>query len=269
MKRLAVVLGLCLTVVLSGITFAADPSSPTLARIVKNKEVRIGMSGSQPPFAMKARNGKLIGFEVDIANALAAAMSVKLKLVEKPFAELLPALERGEVDLVMSGMTMTPERSLKFNFAGPYYVSGKSVLTKSRELAAHDQPASFNQKGLTLVALEGSTSQAFVQNILSEATLVTAPDYGVAVKMVADGKAQAMVADLPAIVVTLARNPDKGLMPAGALLTMEPIGVALPSGDPQLETLVTGLLSALKSTGQIEKRADYWFKGVSWLSELP
>ena len=108
-----------------------------------------------------------------------------------------------------------------------------------------------------------------MKNILSEAKLVTAPDYDAAVKMVAEGKAQAMVADLPAIVVILARNPDKGLMTAGVLLTMEPIGVALPAGDPQLETLITGLLSAMKSTGKIEERADYWFKGIGWLKELP
>jgi polar amino acid transport system substrate-binding protein len=269
MKRLGAVLGLCLAVVLGGTTFAAEPPSPTLARIVEKHEVRIGMSGNQPPFTMKARSGKLIGFDVDIANALAAAMGVKLKLVQKPFAELLPALERGEVDLVVSGMTMTPERSLKFNFAGPYYVSGKSVLTNSSELAGYGDAAAFNKEGLTLVSLDGSTSQAFVRNVLSKATSVSAPDYSAAVKMVTEGKAQAMVADLPAIVVFLARNPDKGLTTPGALLTMEPIGIALPAGDPQLETLIDGLLSAMETTGLIDERVKFWFQGVSWLSDLP
>ena len=269
MKRLGTVLGLCLAVVVGGITFAAEPSSPTLARIVENQEVRIGMSGNQPPFTMKARSGKLIGFDVDVANALAAAMGVKLKLVQKSFAELLPALERGDVDLVVSGMTMTPERSLKFNFAGPYYVSGKSVLTNSNDLAGYGDAAAFNKDGLTLVALEGSTSQAFVRNILSKATSVSAPDYDAAVKMVSEGKAQAMVADLPAIVVILARSSDKGLTTPGALLTMEPIGIALPAGDPQLETLIDGLLSAMESTGMIDERVKFWFQGVSWLSDLP
>jgi len=269
MKRLGTVFGLCLAVVLGGVTFSAEASSPTLARIVENQEVRIGMSGTQPPFTITARNGNLIGFEVDVAKALSAAMGVKLKLVQKPFAELLPALSRGEVDLVMSGLTMTPERSLKFNFAGPYYVSGKSILTKSKELAGYTEASAFNKDGLTLVALTGSTSESFVRNILSKATLVTAPDYDAAVKMVAEGKAQAMVADLPAIVVTLARNPDSGLMTPGVLLTMEPIGVALPAGDEQLETLVTGMLSAMKSTGKIEAWSKHWFQGVSWLGELP
>jgi len=141
MKRLRAVLGLCLAVALGGLAFAAEPGSPTLERIVKNQKVRVGMSGTQPPFNMKSRRGQLIGFDVDVANDLSAAMGVKLELVQKPFAELLPALERGEVDVVMSGVTMTPERSLKFNFAGPYYVSGKSVLTKSKELASYGDAA--------------------------------------------------------------------------------------------------------------------------------
>jgi polar amino acid transport system substrate-binding protein len=269
MKRLAMVVGLCSALVIGGFAFAADTSSPTLARIVEKKEVRVGMSGNQPPFAMKSRGGELIGFEVDAANALANAMGVKLELVQKPFSELLPALERGEVDMVMSGMTMTPERSLKFNFAGPYYVSGKSVLTKSKELAKGTQASDFNKKGLVLVALEGSTSQAFVQNVLTDSTLVTAPDYDAAIKMVVSGKAQGLVADLPALVVALARNPNKGLTMAGALLTMEPIGVALPSDDTKLVDFVSSLISAAKSTGRLDARADYWFKGGKWLAELP
>jgi polar amino acid transport system substrate-binding protein len=269
MRRLRPVLVVCLAVALGGVAFAGESASPTLDRIVKKQEIRVGMSGTQPPFSMKAKNGKLIGFDVDVAEALAAGMSVKLELVQKPFAELLPALERGEVDIVISGLTITPQRSLDFNFAGPYYVSGKSVLTDSDELAGYGDAAAFNKKGLTLVALEGSTSAAFIENVLSETTLVTVPDYKAGVKKVSQGEAQAIIADLPAIVVFLARNPDTGLTTPGVLLTMEPIGIALPSGDLQLETLLTGLLSAMESTGKIEKLTKYWFQGVSWLDKLP
>jgi polar amino acid transport system substrate-binding protein len=269
MKRLVTVLGLSLAVLVSGFAFAAEPASSTLARIVEKKEVRVGMSGNQPPFTVKDAKGNLIGFEVDIARNLAAAMGVKLTLVQKPFAELLPALAAGQVDMVMSGMTMTPERSLKFAFAGPYYVSGKSVLTKSKELAAANEASDFNREGLTLVALEGSTSAAFVKNVIPKATLVTAPDYQSAVKMLTGGKANAMIGDLPALVVAMIRKPDSGLTTAGALLTMEPIGVALPAGDPQLVTFVTSLLTAMDSTGKTDERAKYWFQGAAWLSLLP
>lgn len=268
MKRLVTVLALSVAVLVGGFATPAESSS-TLSRIVEKKEVRVGMSGSQPPFVMKDRNGKLMGFEVDLAEALAAAMDVKLKIVSKPFPELLPALERGEVDMVMSGLTITPERSLKFAFAGPYYVSGKSVLTKTPALAEVTQAPAFNRDNLTFVALEGSTSQAFAKGTLSKAKLMTAPDYKSAVQMVLDNKAQAMIADLPVCVFIMAQHPDSGLTASGALLTMEPIGVALPLDDPQLTSLVTGLIDAMETTGEIDKATKYWFRGIDWLKRMP
>jgi ABC-type amino acid transport substrate-binding protein len=268
MKRLVTILALSVAVLLGGLASAADSSS-TLSRIVEKKEVRVGMSGSQPPFVMKDKSGEMMGFEVDLAKALAAAMDVKLKIVAKPFAELLPALERGEVDMVMSGLTITPERSLKFAFAGPYYVSGKSVLTKTPALAEITQAPAFNRENLTLVALEGSTSAAFAKSSLPKAKLKTAPDYRSAAQMVLDNKAQAMIADLPVCVFVMAQHPDAGLTTSGALLTMEPIGVALPLDDPQLTSLVKGLIDAMETTGEIEKATKYWFRGIDWLKRMP
>ena len=58
--------------------------------------MRVGMSANQPPFNAKSRSGQHIGLEVDLARALAGAMGVKLEIVEKPFGQLLPALEKGQ-----------------------------------------------------------------------------------------------------------------------------------------------------------------------------
>ena len=59
-------------------------SQKVLATIVKNGELRVGTSGTQPPYSMKSKTGELMGFEIDLANALATNMGVKLKLVEIP-----------------------------------------------------------------------------------------------------------------------------------------------------------------------------------------
>jgi polar amino acid transport system substrate-binding protein len=71
-------------------------SQQVLSAIVKKGEIRIGMTGNQPPFSMKSKSGELIGYEVDLANALATNMGVKLKLVEMPFSELMGALKAGK-----------------------------------------------------------------------------------------------------------------------------------------------------------------------------
>jgi len=248
--------------------FAAE-DAPVLSRIVKAGEFRVGVSGNQPPFVVKSKSGKLIGYEIDVANMLANAMQVKLTLVEKPFAELLPALEAGEVDAVMSGMIMTPERNLRVAFVGPYMVSGKSILTKSSTLAAIQATEDIDQSQVKLVALKGSTSQKFVEKVLPKATFTAVDDYEQAVAAVLGGGADAMVADFPICALSVMRYPDAGLATLIKPLTIEPIGIALPAGDSLLLNMVENYLGALEAIGLLEELEKSWFEDGSWLIQLP
>ena len=76
--------------------------------------------------------------------------------------EAREALESGDVDLVISGMTITPERNARVAFAGPYFISGKSVLTKSNKISNVDNATMLNDSKRTYAALAGSTSETFV-----------------------------------------------------------------------------------------------------------
>lgn len=131
-RALATVLALC-ALPLAGVAVEAEesrPASPGLARIAKTGEIRVGMSGEQPPLSMTGRDGQLFGLDVALARVLARSMGVKLRLVQLPFNRLLDALDAGEIELVMSGMTITPLRSARVRFIGPYYTSGKTILTR-------------------------------------------------------------------------------------------------------------------------------------------
>ncbi len=248
--------------------FAAE-NAPVLSRIVKAGEFRVGMSGNQPPFVVKSKSGELIGFEVDVAKLLANAMGVKLTLVEKPFAELLPAIEAGEVDAVMSGMTMTPERNLRVAFVGPYVVSGKSILTKSSTLAAIQATEDIDQSQVKLVALKGSTSEKFVERVLPKAKFTAVDDYDQAVAAVLGGGADAMVADFPICALSVLRYPDAGLATLVKPLTIEPIGMALPAGDSLLLNMVENYLGALEAIGLLDELEARWFEDGSWLIQVP
>ena len=106
------------------------------------------------------REGGLMGMDVDLAKALAVAMRVKLEIKTMPFGELMTALEKDEIDMVISGMAITPERTEFASFVGPYMMSGKSILTKSSVLANIKGTEEFNRGDLTLVALSNSTSSS-------------------------------------------------------------------------------------------------------------
>ena len=248
---------------------ASAQDSPVLDRIVETSTLRVGMSGSQPPFNMKARDGAPMGLEVDLANALAAAMKVELQIVEKPFADLIPALENGEVDMVLSGLTITADRSRSVSFVGPYVMSGKSILTTSATLAAADEAGDLNESDIRLVVLANSTSETFVRTNLPEAQLTTAASYDEAIEMLRADQVGALVADMPICLLTVMRYPNEGFATLNQPLTLEPIGIALPAGDAQLVNLVQNYMAALEGTGIMQALRQNWLESGAWVAALP
>lgn len=269
MKRTLVSLLICLMLSFGVSMVATAQEAPVLNRIIESGELRVGMSGTQPPFAMKTKTGELIGYEVDLATMLAAAIGVELKIVEIEFSELLPALKEGDVDVVMSGMTMTSERNLQAAFIGPYILSGKSILTTAATLNAMGGNVDFNKANLTLATLGNSTSQDFVETMMPLANLMIVRDYDEAVQAVLDGKANAMVADFPICALSQMRNPNAGLATLSEPMTLEPIGMALPPGDSLLLNMVENFLVRLTGMGVLESQEAKWFDDGSWLSQLP
>ena len=171
--------------------------------------------------------------------------------------------------MVLSGMTITGRRNLKVAFVGPYYSSGKAFLTKIETIAAAKEGSEINSPDRTLVALKGSTSQAFVEKAIPQAKLVVTSNYDQAVAMVLKDKADALVADYPICLVSLARYPDEGLLSIMTKLTYEPIGIAMPAGDPLLVNWVENFLKKLRGSGGMEALKNAWFKSSSWLKRLP
>jgi polar amino acid transport system substrate-binding protein len=259
----------CVAMSLALLAGSAVADNPVLDRVVKSGQLRVGMSGSQPPFNVVSRNGSLIGLEVDLANMLASGLRVDLKIVQKPFGDLLGELAAGNVDVVMSGMAITPQRSQTVSFAGPYMMAGKSILTRSDVLAAANDAGEVNKEDITLAALENSTSQQFVEKVMPRSKLVTVKNYDDAVKMLLDGKIDALVADMPICVLTILRNPDAGLSTLAQPFTVEPIGIAMSSGDKQMLNLVENYLEAMEKMGAMDLMRKKWLQDSAWIAALP
>jgi len=241
----------------------------TLQRVVDFKVLKVGMSGNQPPMTMANREGGLMGFDVDLAKALADAMKVKLEIVPMPFGKLMEALEKDEIDMILSGLAITPERTEMVSFVGPYMMSGKSILTKDSVLAKMSGSKEFNRKDLKLLALSNSTSASFVKTVAPEAQLIEVASYDEGVAMIIDGKADALVADMPVCVLSVARYPEAGLATLERPLTVEPVGIAVSKDDPQFFNLVDNYLRAYEKTGILGKIREKWFENTSWIAALP
>jgi polar amino acid transport system substrate-binding protein len=246
--------------------FAGD----TLQRVIDFQTLKVGMSGNQPPMNMTTREGGLIGFDVDLAQALALAMNVKLEIKTLPFGELMAALEENKIDMVISNLSITPERTEAVSFVGPYMMSGMSILTKKNsslsEITSADQ---FNRESLTLLALNNSTHAKFVRMIAPDATLIEFKDYNEGVDMLINGKGDAMLADMTQCILAAMRFPDADLTTLEKPLTIEPVGIAVSKSDPQFFNLVDNYLRAYEKTGVLNQLRKKWFEDDSWIAALP
>jgi polar amino acid transport system substrate-binding protein len=244
-------------------------ASPVMDAIAQRGALVVGTAASMPPLNMTTKDGKVIGLEPDMAKMMADEMGVKIEFKTMPFAELIPALKAGKVDMIISNMTITGKRNMDVAFVGPYFVSGKSFLTKTAWLATAKDMQVVNSPKTRLAALNGSTSQLFVKEQLPSATLVTGKDYGEMVQMVLDGKADALVADYPICIFSVFRYPDQDLVSLMPPLNYEPIGVALPNGDPLLVNWVENFINNLEGSGEMKRLADRWVNDGAWVKRLP
>jgi polar amino acid transport system substrate-binding protein len=243
-------------------------SSPVMDRVISRGELRVGVSGDMPPMNMLNKEDKVIGMDVDLATMIAEAMGVKLNLQRMDFRTLLPALESGSIDMIVSNMTMTPDRNLKVAFVGPYFTSGKAFLTKRSSIAQAKGLPDLDNPQYTFVALRGSTSEAVISKGAPKAKLLTAGTQNEAIQMVVDGKADGMIADYPICVVATYRNPAAGLVSVVAPITYEPIGIAVPKGDPHLLNWLGNFLHSLEKAGYMNDLKEKWFAQPTWLPQM-
>lgn len=257
-----------LLVALSLVLTVNASAGSTIERILKKGELVVGTSGTQPPMSAVNKKGALMGMDVDLSKAMADAMGVKLKFAQMPFAELLPALEAGKVDMILSGMTVTAERNKKVAFVGPYVVTGKGILAIESRFAALKEAKGLDAPEVKVGALKDSTSQKFAETSMSKAKLTVFGSYDEGIDLLLKNKIDVIVADYQFCALTAYRNKTKGLIAGASPLTFEPLGIAMPE-DALLLNWVQNFLNQFHGTGEMKKLTEKWLTAGSWIDDLP
>jgi polar amino acid transport system substrate-binding protein len=248
--------------------FSSVQAGPVMDRITANSKIVVGTTGAQPPLNATSKTGEIIGLDADIAKLIAANMGVSIEFKTMPFAELLPALTANKVDLVISSMTVTSERNMQVAFIGPYFISGKGILTKTKHLETLQGLAGINQAQFKITALKNSTSQRFVEKEAPKAKLIPADSYDQAVEMLFRDEVDILIADSPFCALTAFRYPDQGLTAGQDKLTFEPLGVAVTE-DALFINWLQNFMLMLNGSGELKRLTEKWLKDGSWVSQLP
>lgn len=259
---------MALLVVLAIAISACNATTPTpsaksetshLKSIIKKGTLVLGTSGNMSPMTRSIDGGKdAVGFDVDLAKTMAESMGVALEVKVIPFEKLITALESGEIDIIVSNMTITPSRNAKVAFVGPYMTSGKCLITKDPELASM-QKEELNDATNKLAVLRGTTTQTFIEVAMPQAEAVVVDTQEEAIKMVKDAKVAGMLSEYPICKAVTTNNPNE-FVSVFSSLTYEPIGIAIAPENTHLVNWTENFLTRAENVGLLELLASKWFK---------
>jgi polar amino acid transport system substrate-binding protein len=243
----------------------------TLDRIVASKTLRIGTNPGYAPFEMIDTDGNLIGFDCDVARYLAAQMGneVHVEFVKSDWDPIIANLNAGKFDIIMSGMTRTPERALRVAFTDPYFETGQALLvnrakhTPSAKLSWRD----FDKPGVVVSTRLGTTGEIVARKLFQRATIKTLENESDAAMEVDAGRADIMVYDQPYIAIRAQESPERTF----AILTpftKEYLAMAVRPDDARLRDWLNLTIFELKASGAYDSLYDTWFVKMPWRARV-
>ena len=238
-----------------------------LAEIKKSGKLRVGVA-EIVPWAMHDKDGKLVGFEVDVARKLARDMGVEAEFHPDEFRYLIPDLGANRFDIIIAGFSIEARRALVVNFSEPYNVTDVTIATSKKmggELKAMED---FNKKGVTIGVVEGMTSEDLAALEFPKASIQTYTEDSALFTDLVAGKLAAAVADSPRLEILGKLYPDAVAVPDVAPLGTFPAAFAVRRGDMDFVNYLNSWIAARKADKWISTRRKYWFKTTDWAANL-
>ncbi len=249
MRKVLAVLALALLVG----SFGWATKFRTFAEIQNSGKIVIGTEGAFPPFNYFDEKNNLVGFDIDIGNALAKQMGLEPEWKAQPFDTLLIALNQGRFDFVIASHTITPERSKAVDFTKPYYCTGNVIVSKPGGPKTPEE-----LKGKRVAVQVGTTYYDWVvENVPGVAEVKTFPTNPAALEALLSGRVDAWVTDqFTALEVIKQRGVQ---LQISDLLNKEEIGIAVAKGNQGLLTALNNALDAILADGTYERISLKWF----------
>ena len=222
--------------------------------VKKSNEITWGVKADTRLFGlMSIKTGKIEGFEVDLANALTKEIlgkNAKANFVQTTAKTKIPLLKNGNIDAILATMTITPD------FSDPYFYAGQSLLVKDDSTIKSIK----DMNGKTALAVKGTTAVANVKKFAPKAKVLEFDDYGQAFTALKAGQGQAMTTDNGLLAGIATEN--KGYKLVGGTYTNEPYGIAVNKGQTQMRNAINRALVKLKKDGTYDALVKKWFSGI-------
>jgi polar amino acid transport system substrate-binding protein len=258
---------LAATIALGALALAGNATARDLQDVLNSGTLRVGVT-LFAPWAARAGDGELVGFEVDVARQLAADLGVKAQLLPYDVDRLVPALESGEIDIIAAGLTITPERALHVNFSNPYAESGIGLATHVERTANVTDIKALDSDTITIAAVENSVGVQLARRLWPRARVQVFPSVEAAGEALVAGEVHGYVEDEPVPTFLALEHPGVVDVPTGRPLLASPAGFAVNKGDPDFLAFLNAWITARQTDTWLPTTASYWFESLSWRERL-
>lgn len=235
---------------------------------IKQKgKIVIGTATGYYPFEMADKNGQLVGFDIDVAKALAKHMGVEVEFQNYAFSGLVPALQSKKIDLVIAGMTATDKRKAVVDFSDTYFTSGQAMLI-NKSVPNVKVWEDLDKKGNVIAVSMGTTADQTASKMFKNAEVKKFDGSALAGLELLNGKAVAVIHEIPWVAIYSKMHQDKTYAVLEPFTT-EDLGIAIPKGNQALVAEVNNFLKTYKASPDYKKAYDYWFVNMGWWELVP
>ncbi|MFG1172245.1 cystine ABC transporter substrate-binding protein [Erwiniaceae bacterium CAU 1747] len=255
--RRQLVMGTLALALTGGMALQAQAADENLLAKVKERGVLlVGLEGTYPPFSFQDENGKLAGFEVDFANALAQHMGVKASLKPTKWDGMLASLDAKRIDVVINQVTISDERKKKYDFSTPYTISGIQALTMKAKADGITKPADLSGKKVG-VGL-GTNYEQWLRANVKDVDIRTYDDDPTKYQDLRVGRIDAILVDRLAALDLVKKTGDT-MAAAGPAFSRQEAGVALRKGNEPLLQAIDQAIAGMQKDGTMAKISTKWF----------
>ena len=254
--RRRLVLGAVAVTLSTGLISNSFADEGLLKKVKDRGTLIVGLEGTYPPFSFQGEDGKLTGFEVDFADALAQHMGVKAKLQPTKWDGMLASLESKRIDVVINQVTISPERQKKYDFSTPYTVSGIQALVKKGAESSITKPEDL--KGKKVGVGLGTNYEQWLRANVPGVDVRTYDDDPTKYQDLRVGRINAILVDRLAALDLVKKTGDT-LAVAGAPFSRQESGVAIRKDNPDLLAAINTAIAKMQKDGSLAKISEKWF----------
>ena len=235
--------------------------------IIERGTLRIGVA-EFVPWAMPAKRGGHIGYDVDIGVKIARDMDVRAEFRVYEWKDIIPALEAGEVDMVAAGIVVTPQRALRVTFTQPVAMSGAGMATNTHMTKDVENLQQLNDPDIVIAPVTDTFSEGVARSIFDKAEIHSHSNKDDAEKEILEGRAHAYISSLPAVQFLVMNNGDAIDLPLNDPLVGWAEALAVRKGEQELLNFLNAWVTAHKADRWLETTRDYWFESLDWAKDV-